>query len=128
MDAVQFQQRAREDAALRGFLEEVAAGAGEGAEDEEPRRYVTGGEVLFGIAAYALFRWLKDGFDHRRALREAEVLRQQGEVLAALIRDGLPPKQAQAAVVALLKGIARRADDDPALKAARALLGETRKA
>ena len=124
MDAVQFQQQAREDEALRRVLREVAEDASEAsALEEEPQRYVTGADVLFGVVAYALYRWLKDVFDHQRALREVEVLRRQEQVIADLIREGFPPKQAQAAVVALLKAIAKRTDDDPALKTARRLLG-----
>src|SRR5207244_12561223 len=94
---------------------------------EEPQRFGLGSEMLFGAIAYALYRWLKDFFDHQRSLREAELLLQQGEVIAALVREGFPPQQAQAVVVSLLKGIAKRSADDPALKTALKLLGMDKK-
>jgi hypothetical protein len=124
MDAVQFQQRAREDERLRTFLDGVAADAAQEGEveAEEPQRFVTGTEFLFAVAAYALYRWLKDFFDHRRALDDAALLERQEQVIAALIQDGFPPKEARATVLALHKALTDRGGDDPALKAARVLL------
>ena len=72
----------------------------------------------------SIYRWLKDYFDHRRALHEAEVLGQQQQVIAALIRDGFQPKEAQAVTAALLRRIAQRTADDPLLKAAAGLIGK----
>jgi hypothetical protein len=130
MDAVQFQQKAKEDAALRAFLEEVAGNAAEGAgaEVEEPQRYVTvtGVDFLFTTAAYVLFRWLKDELDNRRARRELDLAKEQQRFIAEIAHD-LPPKEALAVFNALLKAIAKRTENDPALKAARAFLGTSKK-
>jgi hypothetical protein len=129
MDALQFQHHARGDEPLRTFLQEIADEVAPQVAAEQPDRYltVTGADLLFSLAAYALYRFLKDYFDHRRARHEAELLQQQQQVVAALIQDGFPPKEAQATVVALLKGIAKRTEDDPALKTALGLLGKDKK-
>ena len=80
-------------------------------------------EILIGIAAYALYRFLKDYFDQKRALNEVEVLKKQEEVISALIDDGFPPEDAQAVTTAMLHNIAKRSADDPVLKKATGLLG-----
>jgi hypothetical protein len=126
MDAMQFEQQAKADSQLRDFLTEVAEEVAEQVAVEAPERFVTvtGADMLFSVAAYALFRWAKDFFDNRRARNETAVAQQQQELIAALIVDGFPPKEAQAAAIALLNGIAKRTQDDPALKKAQALLGK----
>ncbi len=126
MDATQFAQRAEQDPSLKAFLRQVGEEAGKEVSVEEPQRYVTvtGVDILITLAAYALYRWLKDYFDHRRALNEAEILREQEQVIAALITDGYPPQDAQAVTVALLKQIAKRNADDPVLTTAAGLLGK----
>src|SRR4051794_32662398 len=109
MDALQFEQRVQEDAALQSLVREVAGEAAREVSVSEPQRFVTvsGVDLLFSLAAYALYRWAKEHFDHRRAKGEAEVLQQQEQVIAALIEDGFRPKDAQAAAVALLGAMAR---------------------
>jgi hypothetical protein len=94
---------------------------------EQPEKYVTvtGFDFLAVVAAYALFRWAKDFFDHRRARNETELARQRLDLIQALTeQDGLPPKEAQAVVAALLKSIEKRTEDDPALRKTLALLGK----
>lgn len=126
MDATQFAQRAKEDPQLNAFLKEIAEDVAKQVPAEEAQRYitVTGVDILIAVAAYALYRWLKDYFDHRRALKEAEILKQQEQVIAALIKDGFPPNDARAVTVALLKRIAQRSAEDPVLKAAAVLVGK----
>ncbi len=126
MDAIQFAQHTKQDQQLNSFLKEIAEDASKQIAIEEPQRYltVTGVDILIAIAAYALYRWLKDYFDHRRALNEIEILKQQERIIAALIKDGFPPKDAQTVTVALLKRIAQRSADDPLLKAAAGLIGK----
>ena len=53
-----------------------------------------------------------------------QVASEQERLIAALIKDGFPPKQAQAVAVALLQNLAERNADDPVLKAAESLLAE----
>jgi hypothetical protein len=127
MDALQFQQQAAQDPALNAFLKGVADEVSQDSDLKEPPVMTTGVDLFFAIAAYAAFRFLKDYFDHRRGQREAQLLERQEEVIAALIADGFPPREARATVVALLKGIAKRTDDDPVFKAATALLGKATK-
>jgi hypothetical protein len=123
MDALEFQQQAATDPALLAFLHEVADEVSRESDLEGPASYpITGVDLLFAVAAYAAFRFLKDYFDQRRGKMEAQLLEHQEKVIAALVADGFPPKEARATVVALLKGIAKRTDDDPAFKAARAIL------
>jgi len=112
---------------LSAFLREVAEETAQQVSLEEPQSYitVTGVDLLFTVSAYALFRWAKDAFDHRRALNEAEIARQQEQLIAALIQDGFPPDKAQAVVTTLLKNIAVRTQDDPAIKKALSLLGKS---
>ncbi len=54
--------------------------------------------------------------------KEVEVAKRQRQLIAALVQDGFPPKDAQAVAVALLKEIAKGTEDDPALKTAIALV------
>jgi hypothetical protein len=97
MDAAQFTQYAQQDPRLNAFLQEIAADVADQVPLEEPQRYITvaGVDILIAVAAYALYRWLKDYFDHRRALNEAEILRQQEQVVAALVKDGFTAKEAK---------------------------------
>ena len=99
MDAIQFSQRALQDENLRLFLQEVAD---EAARDISPKgrdRSITLASMLCGIAAYALYRWLKNYFDKERGWQQAE-LRQQMELeIEDLIQNGgFPPKEARATI------------------------------
>ena len=126
MNAKEFTQAAKHEPQLNAFLEEIAKELASRVPHDEAQRYVTvtGVDVLIAIGAYALYRWLKDYFDHRRALNEAEILKQQETIVSALIKDGFPPKEAKAVTVALLKGIARRNSDDIVLRTAVRLMGK----
>jgi hypothetical protein len=122
MDATQFLQKAEEDAALRAFLEEVAGDA-----VERTRAGAEMAKILFGVASYALYLWLTDELFHRRARDEVELDKQQRQLTAALIGDGFSMWDASVVGDALPKAIAKRNEDDPALKVARAFLGTTKK-
>jgi len=126
MDSLQFEQQAREDPHISAFLREVAEDAAQDIAVEEPQRFITitGVDLLLGLVAYALYRLVKDSLDHRRALHEVDIAEQQAQVIADLIDAGFPPKDAQAAAVALLKGIAKRTGDDPVLKKVSTLVGK----
>ena len=79
MDGLQFEQQAREDLHISAFLREVAEDAAQHIAVEEPQRFVTvtGVDLLLGLVAYALYRLAKDYLDHRRALHEVDIARQQ---------------------------------------------------
>lgn len=125
MNTTQFEQHALEDPDLHAFLNEVSKEAATQISPHKQEQFitVTGVDLLFTLGAYALYRWANDYFNHRRALQEIEILDQQTRVVAALIKDGFPPEQAQAAAAALLSNIAKRTEDDPALKKVLALVG-----
>lgn len=125
MDAMQFTQRAKEDPHLCAFLKEVAEEVDKQISVEKPGAFgITGVDILFGVAAYALYRFVKDYLDHRRAVREAEILKKQAEVIAALTKEKIPPEMAKTTVVELLERIAKRTADDPVLKKAFNLVGK----
>lgn len=117
MDSEKFVQYAKENSVLRLFLSQVAAAAARERPKESSSRYVTvtGTDILAIIAAHAMYRWLRDYFDHRRGLREAEIAKQQAAVIKGLIRDGFPPESAHAVTVDLLKKIAERTIDESSL-------------
>jgi hypothetical protein len=128
MSAKQFVQSAQEDPQLRVFLKEIAERASNASKEssiEEPQQYitVTAVDILITIAAYALYRWLKDNFDRRRALNEAEIVEEQTRITAALIRDGFQPKDAHHVTAAMLKEVAHRTADDPIFKMATNRIG-----
>lgn len=74
---------------------------------------MTGVEILISITTYALYRYLKDYFNQRRALNEVEILKKQEDVIAALIKDGFSPEEAQVVTTNMLHNIANRSSDDP---------------
>lgn len=119
MDATQFMQQARQDEQISALLQDVASEATTQVEVDTPDSYmVTGVDILIAMAAYALFRLLKDYFDQKRALNEVAVLKEQQKIVTSLIEDGFKPKEAVAVTDALLDRIAKRGKDDPAMKAA----------
>jgi hypothetical protein len=124
MDAAQFMQQSKQDPQLNALLTEIALDASEEIQMEEPQSYaITGVEILLAVAAYALFRFLKDYFDHQRALNEVDVALHQEKVVDALIKDGFKPKDAVAVTGAMLNRIAKRGQDDPAFQTALGMIG-----
>ncbi len=124
MDAATFAELIKRDPDIQTFLREVAQDAYQGSATESQQYTLAGVDVFIGIAAYALFRWLKDGMDRRRALNEVEILRQQEHILAGLIKDGFSAKEALAVTKALLAHAANRDKNDAVLKAAAGLIGK----
>jgi hypothetical protein len=124
MDEVEFRQRVEESQLLSDFLEGIAQKAARETSSDEIDRSLSGLELLFGAAAYALFRWVKDHFDRRGNLDAAELLERQEKVIAALIKEGLSPPEARATVLALVEALADRRSDDPILRSALALISE----
>ena len=123
MDAAQFMQQSKADPQLNALLKEVAEEAGKQGQMDEPQTYIgSGAEILLAVAAYALFRFLKDYFDHQRGLNEVDVALHQEKIVKALIKDGFKPKDAAAVTGAMLDRIAKRGKDDPAFKTAVSLI------
>jgi len=126
MEPHEFDHHARHDPPLAAFVRTVAEEAAQEITISEPQRFVTvtGADLLVGLVAYALYRWAKDYFDHRRALGEVDIAKQQTQLINDLVSAGFPPKDAQATTVALLKNIATRSADDPVFSTLRGLLGK----
>src|SRR5260370_20416607 len=122
MDAIQFSQLAQQDQALSPFLQQVAAEAAREVSPKGRDRSVTLTGMLCGIAAYALYRWLKNYFDHERGWQVAELRKQMEKEIGELVKKGFPPKEARATVIALSNTIAKSSPNDPAIKAALALV------
>jgi hypothetical protein len=122
MDADQFRQHAELDQVLADYLDEVAQEA-----DADPARRSVALGMLFGVAAYALYRLAKNYFDHQRGLDEAELRQLMLEQVEALIQSGWTRAKALDAVQKVSKDVASLRADSPALKASLALLkvGET---
>ena len=119
MDPKEFTEHAKTNHQINLLLTEVAQAISSQVSIDEPQHYSLGGtDIIIGIAAYALYRWLKDYFVHRRALNEQEILRQREPVIAALIHDGFEPDKASIVVNTLLENIAKRSANDPALQIA----------
>jgi hypothetical protein len=123
MDAAQFMKQSTEDPQLKALLDEIAEDAKAEIQVEEPQSYeITALTVLLAVAAYALFRFLKDYFDHQRGLNETDIAMHQEKLVDALIKDGFKPKDAVAVTGALLNRIAKRGQDDPAFQTAIGLI------
>jgi hypothetical protein len=45
---------------------------------------VTGADLFVGLVAYALYRWAKDYFDHRRAQGEIDIAKQQTQLIEVI--------------------------------------------
>jgi hypothetical protein len=117
MNAEQFRAEAELDQTLSDYLDGVA----EAANPEEADRSIVLG-ILFGVAAYGLYRMAKNYFDYERGLDEAELRQQMMEEVEALVQKGWSRDKALEAVLAVSKQIASLRADDSALKAAIALL------
>jgi len=126
MDSVEVERIIKTDSDLCPFVMEVAEEAAEYLGESvsiQPiegsiRFPITGLDMLFCVAAYTLYRLVRDAFDNRRALADIDIAKQQIKLIATLRKLGYTPKQAEAVVTALLKKIKERAEDDPILKKA----------
>jgi hypothetical protein len=117
MNPEQFRQRAELNQTLADYLDEVA----QEADPDQARRSVALG-MLFGVAAYALYRQAKNYFDHERGLNEAELRQQMLQEVEALVKNGWSRDKALQAVLKVSNDVAGLRPDNPALSAALALL------
>ena len=125
MDHKQFTDRAIKDHQINLLLKEVAQGiSGQVSIDELDHFSVGGVDILISIAAYALYRWLKDYFDYHRNKNEGEILVERTELIARLVKDGFKLQDATMIVNTLLENIAKRSADDPALQLANGMINE----
>ena len=117
MDAEGFQQRVEKMGGnLADYLDEVAQDADQ---DQIPDRSVS---LLFGVAAYAMYRMAKNYFDHKRGLGEEELRQLMLDQVESLVKVKWPRDKALAAVLAVSREVASLRPDSPFLKAALALL------
>lgn len=118
MSFQQFRGRAELNETVADYLDEVA----QQASPDQAHRSV-GLDMLFGLAAYALYRQAKNYLDHRRGLIEAELNEKMLDQVETLVSGGWDREKALAAVLAVNKEVATLRPDSPALKEALALLG-----
>jgi hypothetical protein len=72
---------------------------------------------LVGIAAYALYRGARAGFDYLGGRADLDLAARQHALVRQLVADGMPEDKAQKVVAAMLKELHHRQADDPAVKA-----------
>jgi hypothetical protein len=119
MDAEQFRQRAELDQTLPDYLDDVA----QKADPDQAAHRAAAMTLLFGVAAYALYRLAKNYFDHKRGLQEAELRKLMEEEVEVLAQKGWSRDKALEVVQKVSKEVASLRPDSPVLKAALALLG-----
>jgi hypothetical protein len=117
VDFEQFCQHAKLDQNVADYLDDIAQTA-----DPNHAHRTVGLDVLFVMAAYALYRLAKNYFDHQRGLAEAELRRQLLDQVEALVKGGWSRDEALAAALAVSKEVATLRPDSPAVKGAIALL------
>jgi hypothetical protein len=119
MNAEDFRQRVEKKGGdLADYLDEVA----QEADQDQIHDRSAALTLLFGVAAYAMYRMAKNYFDHERGLGEAELRELMLDQVEALVKEKWPRDKALAAVQAVSKDVASLRPDSPALKAALALL------
>jgi hypothetical protein len=128
MDPSRFEQQAQADPQLQAFLRSVAEDAAKEAPPEGPQQSyaITGVDILVTLAALALYRLATTIIQLRAAAQQTALAERQAQLIQTLIHDGIPPKQAQAIVTALLKGLKLDAND-PMLQKALGILGQGQK-
>jgi hypothetical protein len=117
MDFDQFCQHAKLDQNVANYLDDIAQAA-----DPHQTDRSVGLDVLFAMAAYALYRLAKNYLDQQRGLAEAELRQQLLEQVETLVKGGWSRDKALAAALAVSKDVATLRPDTPALKGAIALL------
>ena len=119
MNAEDFLQRVEKTGGdLADYLGEVA----QEADQDQIRNRSVALTLLFGVAAYAMYRMAKNYFDHQRGLGEAELRQLMLDQVEVLVEAKWTRDKALAAVQAVSKDIASLPPDSPALKAALTLL------
>jgi len=117
MNWEQFRERAELDQTLADYLDDVTQGA-----DPDQAHRAAGLTLLFGVAAYALYRLAKNYCDYQRGLDETELRQRMMEEVQGLVRGGWNRDKALEAVLKVSKDVASLRLDSPALKATIAIL------
>lgn len=114
MDAEQFQAYAETNQVLADYLDEIAQ-HGHG-NDEHDR--AAGLELLFVVASYAAYQWVRRYIDRRRGLDQAELRRLMESEIERFTAQGYSRAEALAAVIAVSKAVAAEPPSDSILSTA----------
>jgi hypothetical protein len=117
MDVNQFRERAETNQVLADYLDDVAQKA---AEPETAR--TVGVDLLFIVAAQALYLLVRNYLEHQRGLQQADLRRKMEQEIGDLVKSGYSTEQALASVIEVSKAITNNPPGDSILKAGLALL------
>jgi hypothetical protein len=117
MSLSEFADEVESDPRTVPLLREVARQAGSGDRTRPPNFTDPVVAPLLGVAAYALYRGAKLGFDYLGGRADLDLAARQAELVKQLADDGVPQDKAEKVVGAMLKELRRRKPDDPAVKA-----------
>ena len=124
MDSADFAIQAAENERIRPLLEDIAEQAENDVRFDQGEKFdigVTSAAIM--LASVALYRWMSNYFDHQRNLNETEIAKRRAELIKRLVEeDGVSLEQATAAVTAIIDQLAKRGENDSAVKAIRELL------
>ncbi|QJW94805.1 hypothetical protein [Frigoriglobus tundricola] len=111
MDRTQFTLQAKRNEVLAAYLDEVAQGA------TASGHRAAGAGLLIGVAAYALYRLVRNYFDHQKGLQEAELRQLLLQEVDNLVQKGWDKDKALAAVLEVSKAVTALSPDDPVIQA-----------
>ena len=119
MSLSDFANDVESDPRTRALLQDIARQAAADDPTRPPPAYLDPVILgpLVGVAAYALYRAAKLGFDYLGGRAELDLAARQATLVKQLADDGLPRDKAEKVVVAMLKELRGRKADDPSVKA-----------
>jgi hypothetical protein len=120
MNAVEFRSRAEMSQPLADYLDEVA----QQSETRDGERTVVV-DLLFVLAAHALYVYARNYLDHKRGLDQAELRAKMLEQVDHLVGEGYARDEALAAVSAVSKIVETHPPDDSLLTTAIGLLANS---
>jgi hypothetical protein len=114
MNPEQFQRYAETNQVLADYLDEIAQqGHGDGEHDR-----ATGLELLFVVASYAAYQWVRRYIDRRRGLDQAELRQLMAADIERFVAMGYSREEALAAVIAVSEAVAVAPPSDDVLTTA----------
>ncbi len=125
MDSVDFAIQTAENEQIKPLLKDIAKQVEQDVHFEQGEKFeigITSAAIM--LASLALYRWMTNYFDQQRNLNETEITKRRAELIKELVEeDTVSLEQATAAVTAIIDQLAKRGENDSAVKAVRELLG-----
>lgn len=112
----EFAIQADNDPNAAALILAVAQKAGDGAKSALPPSYSGLETAAVGLAAYALYRWLKNYFDRKRGIDDLDMAKKQLQLVADLEKEGVARASAEKTVASMLTEIRDRGLTDPAVQ------------